>query len=285
MPTTHVAPIKPYETVYIIDINYYIHAGHHGVRLTSRGKAIGGTFIAVKNLLKLASMSRLVIAALDSEHSFRKERVQTYKSNREHNPDITHQREAVVGFLATMGIGIAREYGYEADDIIATLSTHYHEQCRPCMMVTKDKDMCALVNETSWVFNVADGTHLDAKGVFKKWGVKPEKFEEYLSLVGDAADGFKGLPGVGPKAATEMLRMYGSVRNMLRHPENMIIKHRKKFESDIALDSLRESIALAALDRNVPNLEQFHNPKPVGIDKEAFNSLCDYHSFKSLKLS
>lgn len=272
------------EPIYLMDVNYFIYSGHHATHLTSRSKPIGGAYTTLKNLLKLSKLGTNIVACLDSEYSFKKERVSSYKAHRVHKPEIQYQREVVTTFLHAMNIPIAREYGYEADDIMATLSSHYKAVGRLNFIVAVDKDLMACVGGTTRMLNLQTGTMLDEEGVKAKLGVYPNRVEDFLALVGDSADGFKGIPGVGPVAAVKILRSISSLNEVLENPELLPPGTRKKLMTNTALDSFRESIALSVLERDVPNLEKFHDPKPMHIDKEKFNELCTYHGFKSLIL-
>lgn len=271
--------------VYIIDLNYYIHSGHYAVNLTSRGRAIGGTYSTVKNLLKLAKTAKIIVAALDSDYSFKKERISSYKAHRLPQPEIAYQREAVITFLNAMNIPICRKYGYEADDLIATLTTHYSSWHRPSVIVGVDKDLCALVNDYCFLLNIQTASVMNPKAVFDKYGTTPDKFEDYLALVGDAADGFKGVPGIGPRKAVELLRLFGNVNNIVNNIPRMSKNVRTLFEKPDSLLSLKESILLAKLDRNVPELEKFHEPARHQIEVDKYNELCVYHGFKSLLIT
>jgi DNA polymerase-1 len=268
--------------VYIVDLNYFIYSGHYAVYLSSRGKAMGGAYTTIKNLLRVRKMSPYVIIALDSEYSFKKERAKSYKSHRVHVPEIQYQREAVIAFLVTMGLPLAREHGYEADDVIATLAYHFRKHKRPSVIVGVDKDLCALVNEYCFMLNMSNGRYMDRIGVVSQYGAAPEIFEDFLALVGDPADGFKGMPGIGKMGAKMLLQQFGSIKGMLENVEKMPDSYKRKFSDEKNIALLRESIIMAALDRNVPNLEKHYNPKEHSFNKDAFNELCEFHGFKSL---
>jgi DNA polymerase I len=270
------------KTVYIIDINYYLYAGHFGVHLTCNGVPIGGTYSTVRNLLRLCKLSNYVIAALDSDYCFKKERVGNYKAHRPHTEAIKYQREALVTFINAMNIPLVRMHGFEADDIIATLVTAYNKNERPCVIVGRDKDLFALINESTFMLNITTGKYYNVEEVKNVLGVPPEKVEDYLAIVGDAADGFKGIPKIGPKGACELLREFGDVRGILENWENLPDKYKARVKTISALNSFRESIVLATLDRNVQGLRKFHDPVPHNINVDKFNELCEYHGFKSL---
>lgn len=270
------------KAVYLMDVNYFIYSGHYATSLTSRGNPIGGTYTTVKNLMKLARLGNKIIACIDSEFSSKKERISTYKAHRKHKPEIECQRQAVITFLHAMGIPIAKEYGYEADDVIATLSRVYSEKEILNFIVGVDKDLYACVNKYTNMLNLQTGEVLDSDGVYSKLGVYPERVEEFLAMAGDKADGFNGIPGIGRVGASKLCNTFESVRDMLENMELLPKNYRQKINKPAALDSLRESIVLATLDREVPNLEHHYDPLEHNIDKRKFNELCEYHGFKSL---
>jgi len=270
--------------IYLVDVNYFIYSGHHATSLTSRGLPIGGTYVTVKNMLKLTKLGTKIVACLDSAYSYKKERISTYKANRTHKPEIESQRQAVITFLQAMGIPIATEYGYEADDVIATLSEVYSMKQIMNFIVGVDKDLYACVNKYARMLNLQSGELLDADGVHSQLGVYPERVEELLALMGDSADGFKGVPGIGRVSASNLCSLFPSIKEMLESPELIPDNYRRKIMSSKALDSLRESIVLATLDRGVPNLEEYYDPADYDFRVDKFNELCRYHGFKSLEI-
>jgi len=271
------------KTVYIVDINYYIHSGHHGVRLTSRGVSIGGTFTTVKNLLRLSKMGKYIVAAVDDSYSFRKEQCDAaYKKDRKKNPEIHYQREAVLTFCMAMDIPIVRQHGYEADDVIATLALEYNKRERPVVIVGRDKDLFAMITDEILMFNITSGHWYNREKVIATMGVPPEKIEDFLAIAGDSADGYKGLPGLGAKAAQELLSMYGSTREILANWDKLPQKYKNRINNGPALESFRKSIFLSRLERNVPNLQRYYNPPEFNINKDKYNELCEFHGFNSL---
>lgn len=271
--------------VYLVDINYYIYSGHFAVNLTSRGQAIGGLFTTIKGLVKLMKSAKRIVAVIDSEYCFKKEQVHTYKAHRESIHEIKYQREALISFITAMNIPMCRVQGYEADDLIATLTTYYKMMGIPSVICGIDKDLCALVDDTCLMYNMQTGTMFDRNAIFAKYGIYPEQFEEYLSLVGDSADGFKGLPGIGPKKAVDMIKAYGSVGNILRNLDTLKHQYKRYFTDPDSLESLRESIILATLNRDVPGLEAYHNPTYHQMNVVKYNELCTWHGFKSLLIT
>ncbi len=107
--------------------------------------------------------------------------------------------------------------GFEADDVIGTLTREAVEAGHEVFIVSGDKDFAQLIGDQVRMVDTAKDVTYDAELVRKKWGVPPSSFIDYLALTGDAADNIPGVKGIGPKSAKALLEQYGDRRSARAH--------------------------------------------------------------------
>src|SRR6195952_5848971 len=142
-----------------------------------------------------------------------------YKANRaETPPDLIQQQPYIRRALEAFRIPIVYYEGYEADDVIGTLSCELSALGHHVYVVSSDKDMMQLVNENVSILNpTKDNLILDPKGVEKTLGVAPQKVIDVMALRGDAIDNIPGAPGIGDKGSVELIIQFGTVEAALNH--------------------------------------------------------------------
>ncbi|ABR31749.1 DNA polymerase [Thermosipho melanesiensis] len=185
----------------------------------------------------------------------RKEILKDYKSNRPETPDlILEQLPYIEEFVDAFGVKVLKLLGYEADDIIATIAKRFCNAFEKVNIITGDKDLLQLVDEKVYVWRIERGiTELvlyDRKKVFEKYGVFPEQFGDYLSLVGDQIDNIPGVKGIGKKTAVSLLKKYGTIDEVLKNKKLLTEKLQKLLEN--ATESLEKSRQLVQLIYDVP---------------------------------
>ncbi|MGD1003011.1 MAG: 5'-3' exonuclease H3TH domain-containing protein [Minisyncoccia bacterium] len=210
----------------LIDANSIIHRSFHALPpfTTPEGKPSGAIYGIASILLKLWRDERPDYAAAlfdRPEPTFRDEKYAEYKAQRPPAPDelISQIIEAHKLFEA-FGIRTFEKPGYEADDLIATLAEKF--KTLPDVQVvilTGDRDTLQMVEGDKLVvqtFNkgVSDTTIYNEVTVIEKYGIAPKQMVDYKALVGDSSDNIKGVPGVGPKTALELIKRFGTVKNM-----------------------------------------------------------------------
>ncbi len=213
--------------------------------------------------------------------TFRHEKYQEYKANRKETPDdLKVQIPKIKELIRLWGIKIIEVPGYEADDIIATLARKGKEKGFEVIIVTPDKDMMQLVEENIKILNPVSGEIFDVEKVKKKYGVYPEKFVEYLAMIGDTVDNIIGVRGVGPKTASKLLNQYGSIENILKNIDQLKPKLQEAFKE--AQERLQKNVFLVKLKSDIPLEIDVEDLKKEKADlqklKEAFEEL----GFKSL---
>jgi DNA polymerase-1 len=157
-----------------------------------------------------------------------------------------------------LGVRVVFAEGFEGDDVIATLAGLAGCHGVSSAIVGRDKDLCQLVDRAGWVRMVdfQDGTATGWDDVIAKYGVRPDQFRDYQALVGDSTDGYPGCPGIGPKAALELLNAFGALDQIARRVDGLVCTPnvRKPLRKKLidGYDLLATSRALATLRADVP---------------------------------
>ncbi len=167
---------------------------------------------------------RYLWIALDADWrpAFRVEALPTYKTHRvattaEEEDPVAPQMVLLERFLDAFGLSTASADGFEAEDVIATLAKRTRE---PVEIVTGDRDLFALVADPHVTVlytlrGVSELAHVDAAWVHQKYGIPGDRYIDYALLRGDPSDGLPGVPGIGEKTASDLLRRYGSLEAIL----------------------------------------------------------------------
>jgi DNA polymerase-1 len=155
-----------------------------------------------------------IVAAFEGDTSFRNAIFSEYKANRKVTPDDLEAQFAYCRKI-TEAIGVAcfEMDGYEADDVIGTITTRMSALDHPVVIVTGDKDMSQLVCENVRVYDMAKEMWLDEASVREKFGVFPCQIPDLLALHGDSIDNIPGVAGVGPKTAQQILSVCRGVED------------------------------------------------------------------------
>ena len=183
--------------------------------------------------------------------TFRDERFKDYKAQR---PPM--RAEMRVQFPWIHKIVDAHDFpllsvpGYEADDVIGTLTRESLEAGHEVFIVSGDKDFAQLIGDHVRMVDTVKDVTYDAELVRKKWGVAPELFVDYLALVGDSADNIPGVKGIGPKSAKTLLERFGTLEGVLANTAELKGKQKEYLEA--SGDIARLSQELATIDQHVP---------------------------------
>ena len=185
--------------------------------------------------------------------TFRHELYKDYKAHRPPMPDdLRSQLSPIEDLARCLGLPVIEQPGMEADDVMATLSRVGAEAGYEVILVTGDKDMLQLVDSTVNVLvpqsRGDEYIRLDADGVRAKWGVGPEHIRDVLALMGDASDGYPGVPGVGEKTAVELLTAFGSL--------DALYDRLAEVKKPALLKKLTENKGLAFLSRELATLRR-----------------------------
>ncbi|MEM8690875.1 MAG: DNA polymerase I [Pseudomonadota bacterium] len=185
-------------------------------------------------------------------HTFRNEMYDQYKANRDAMPEELRPQIPLTR-RATEAFNIACEEleGYEADDIIATLSVQAREAGGRVTIISSDKDLMQLVGDGVEMLDAMKNARIDRDGVFEKFGVFPDKVIDVQALAGDSVDNIPGAPGIGVKTAALLINEYGDLDQLLERAEEIKQPKRRQTLIDHA-DQIRLSRDLVTLDARTP---------------------------------
>lgn len=212
----------------LIDANSIIHRSFHALPAFTgpAGEPTGALYGIASILLKLWREDRPTYAAAlfdRPEPTFRKQEYAAYKAQRPPAPDeLVSQIIEAHRLFAAFGIATFERPGFEADDLIATLAERFRQEPDlQIVILTGDRDTLQLIDGDHIVvrtFNkgVSDTTTYDEAAVTEKYGFPPRLMVDYKALVGDPSDNIKGVSGVGPKTATELIKRFGGVDDIFR---------------------------------------------------------------------
>ena len=257
-------------SLYLIDGHNVLYRTFFGVpRLTAPDGTPTNVVLGVARiLLKILREERpdAVVAVFDSREPTPRHAIYPeYKANRLKTPeDLAAQIPVVDEMIDALGVRRLSVAGAEADDIIGTLSRRAEERGMDVVIVSSDKDMYQLVSPR---VKVRDGLKEHTVGeaqVEEVFGVPPGKVADLLALAGDPSDNVPGVPGIGEKTASELIREFGSLDAVLAHPERLKGARREKIEK--GADAARLALRLVTIDRDIPIREDWSEFTPRGID-------------------
>ena len=162
-----------------------------------------------------------LICAMDSPgDAVRNEIYEDYKANREEMPDdLRPQIPAIVEMVEAHGIPVIRVDGWEADDVIATVTRQAVDKGLEVRIVTNDKDARQLIGPQVQLYNIRKRQYADAKFLKGEWGIRPDQVIDFQALVGDSVDNVPGVPLIGPKKATALLTQFETLEEVLANPD------------------------------------------------------------------
>src|ERR687896_559917 len=219
---------NPGKTLLLVDGSSYLYRAFHalpGLKSPKTGEPTGAIYGVLNMLRKLASDYKPAALAcvFDAKGgTFRDAEYADYKANRTPMPDdLSTQVEPLREAVAALGWPVLVIDGVEADDVIATLAEQAKREGWRTVISTGDKDFAQLVDDKVMLVNTMSNERLDLEGVKKKFGIPPQKFLDYLTLIGDAIDNIPGVDKVGPKTACKWIEKYGSLEGVLAHAGEM----------------------------------------------------------------
>ena len=221
MDTSQVDKDKP--PFILVDGSYYLFRTYHALpeMTTTQGQhtnAIRGTLNALLKLMRRYHPTHMAVTFDTKSPTFRHQLSNDYKAARPPmDNELVQQIPFIHRLVTALGIPLLRIEGAEADDIIGTLTYRAVQQGHHVVISTGDKDMMQLVNDAVVLEDSFTGKITDTQGVIDKLGIEPKQMIDYLTLMGDASDGIKGVPGIGKKTAKDLLNEYGDIDNMLKN--------------------------------------------------------------------
>ena len=255
-------------------------------RVTSTGidtSAVFGFVNTLQELLKREQPSHIAVCFdPPGGNTFRHKSYEPYKANRDKTPEgILVAVPYIKRILQAYGIPIFEVDGYEADDVIGTLSHQAEQQGFFTYMVTGDKDFGQLVTPNIKILNPGKHEILGVDEVNAKYGIQsPTQLIDILGLMGDTADNIPGCPGVGPKTAEKLIQQYGSIENLLNHTSELKGAQKQRVEENA--EQIRLSKWLATIITDVPITLEADALKRKAADLDALREVFNELEFRTL---
>src|SRR5437764_4722583 len=290
MPDASTPAAQPH--LYLVDGSSYIFRAYHRLPpLTNRhGTPAGAVYGYTTMLWKLAGdLSRAdgpthMAVILDaSEHTHRNEMYDQYKAHRPPPPeDLVPQFPLIRVATRAFSIPCIEEAGLEADDIIACYVTAAKKAGWRVTIVSSDKDLMQLIEDGQIdMLDTMNDRRIDEAAVIEKFGVGPEKVGDVLALMGDSVDNVPGIPGIGPKTASQLIQTFGDLETVLASTDQ-ITKPKLKQSLIEHADAARLSRELVRLVCDSPLPEPLEDLQLKGIPVEPLREFLEDQGFKSL---
>jgi DNA polymerase-1 len=248
--------------------------------------AIYGFATMLLSLLSTEKPTHVAVAFDVSRKTFRSEIFPEYKANRAKTPDEFRSQMSYLHELVTaFGITTFEVEGFEADDIIATISKRAERENAEVFICTGDRDSFQLVNEKTTVLypkrGVSDLTRMTPEAVQEKYGMSPEQYPDFAALRGDPSDNLPSVPGVGEKTAAKWIVEYGSLHELIANIDKLGGKVGQSLRDSVN-DVIRNR-ELTQLVANVPLDLSIDALAWSGVDENKTNPLFEKLEFKTLK--
>ncbi len=242
--------------------------------------AIYGFVRMIASLIKEFNPDYISVVFDLPSKTFKQEKVESYKATRKETPnDLRIQVPKIKEILRLWGIKILEMEGYEADDIISTLTKRFKNKYE-IIIVSPDKDMLQLIDTNVKVFNPMQNVIYDTEKLKEKYGIFPNQFVDFQIMVGDSIDNIKGIKGIGKKTAVKLLNEFGSLDNIYKNLDNLKEKLKKGFEE--AKEYIDESKFLLKLKDDI-NLDiSIEDLKKNKSDLERLKTVFENLGFKTL---
>lgn len=268
-----------------VDSNSIMNRAFYGIKVltTKDGFFTNAVYGFLSILLTAVSETKpdAIVFAFDVHApTFRHEFYQEYKAGRHATPqELIDQFPVIKELLGYLGYPVIAIDGWEADDILGTISRICEEQGADCVISTGDRDSLQLIGEHTVVrlattkMGAPVSTMMDVDAVHEKYGVEPIELIEVKALMGDSSDNIPGVPGIGEKTALDLIQRYHSIDHIYAHFDELVLKpaQRKKLEEgkDLAYLSRR----LGEINRHAPISENLSDYLPKERDDASAVSL------------
>lgn len=274
-----------------IDGNSILNRAFYGIKLLSNKKGeftnaiFGFMNIYLKNIADVQPDAIAVAFDLRSP-TFRHKAASYYKANRKGMPpELAQQLPRVKELLGLMGVKVVECEGYEADDVLGTLSRSCSDRGDQCFVLTGDRDSLQLIdsNVTVLLATNKETVHYTPERFIEDYGFEPIKLIDLKSLMGDSSDNIPGVAGIGEKTASSLIKEYGSLENLYASYEDSSLTKGVKAKLAAGKASAEESKWLATIVRDAPIDSNPEHYIPSQPDTSAISSmLTELEMFKLL---
>lgn len=239
----------------LIDGNSLLFRAYYGVhsRLTrSDGVPTGAVYGFLNMILPILAAAKpddAFVCVFDASRiTFRQDIYPQYKANRAETPaDLITQGTMIRAAMSAIGIPVLCIPGVEADDVIATLARANCGAHDATRIITSDKDLMQLVSDCIYLYDGMKGHDVREAQVLEKFGVTPDRVIDVQSLMGDSSDNVPGVPGIGPKKASELINQFGSLDALYEHLDDI--------KNERTRNLLRDNRDMAFISRRLVTLK------------------------------
>jgi len=285
----------------LIDGHAILHRAYHALPAltTSSGQPINAIYGFLLMLLRTIADLKPTHMAITFDRpkpTFRKKLYKEYQSQRpEMEKELIDQVELIHKVIKTIGLPIYELDGFEADDIIGTISDQVYrgeikkeigsEDEKPeVVIVTGDRDILQLARDSVKVYmpvkGISEAKLYSKEDVFEKYGISPDQIADYKGLIGDASDNYSGVSGIGPKTAVSLLSKFGSVEKIYTNLDSLDGKVKEKLEK--GKDAAYLSKKLATIVTDVPIEFDWKSSKIPSLDRPDIRAIFEELEFRSL---
>ncbi len=222
---------------------------------------IHGFLMMLSKLVNNYDVEQIIITWDVSKKTFRNEIFEDYKANRTSSPDnFKIQIKKLQSLLTKFNLPQVSLEGFEADDVLGSLSKYFNKKNKKVTIVTGDRDSFQLISSKTHVMytkrGISDVTIFDSNAFTEKYLINTNQYIEYLALKGDKSDNIPGLPGVGEKTAISLLLKYKKISNIYKNLSELTPKLKSNFEENEDILNMSKELATIRtdLDLEVPNI-------------------------------
>ncbi len=264
-----------------IDGNSILNRAFYGIKLLSNKKgvftnAITGFMNIYLKEVEIVRPDCTVIAFDMKAPTFRHKAVASYKANRKGMPDeLAQQLPLIKKLLVGLGLSVVECEGFEADDILGTLSDMCKNSGDQCVVLTGDRDSLQLINDNVTVRLVTnkETINYDEKLFIENYGFEPVNLIDLKALMGDSSDNISGVPGIGEKTATTLIREYKTIENLYELLEEAKLTKSVYNKLSNGQEAAKESKWLATINKEAAIQKDMDFYKNKEADKDAVSAL------------
>lgn len=275
-----------------IDGNSIMNRAYYGIRLLSNTKgfftnALTGFMNIYLKEVGIVEPDCVAVAFDLKAPTFRHKAVSSYKANRKGMPDeLAMQMPKIKEILKGLGIKVVEVEGYEADDILGTISDVFSKSGNECFILTGDRDSFQLVrdNVTVRLAGTKETKVYTPERIMEEYGVEPRQMIEIKALMGDSSDNISGVKGIGEKTALSLIQKYGNIDKLYEEFKDSDLSNGVKSKLEAGKDSAFESRFLGTIALDVPINTDVDYYKFGEVDKTALSeTLSELEMFKLLE--
>lgn len=271
--------------IFLVDVSSLFFRAFYAIRPLSSStgtpvNAIYGLLTMTFKLLKEERPEYIAFCFDRKEPSFRKDLYQDYKANRSEMPeDLVPQIPYIKKMTDALGIPSFELAGFEADDLIGTITQHCRSQNYQVYIVSGDKDFGQLVDDHVFLVDTMKDQKISTQGVIEKWGIRPDQFIDYLALVGDSSDHVPGVAGIGPKGAQKLLTDFQTLDGIYQNLDQIKGALKEKLEKSKEMAYLSKKLVTIVTDTPLQMCESDLRWK--GLQTDLLNPLLEELNFKN----